>query len=71
MTKTKTILLGLILAAVSHAEWITPHGKAYHSQRACIALRTTAEPREITKAEAEAKGLHACGICLRAKKGGK
>lgn len=67
----KIILLGLLLTVACHAEWITPHGKAYHSRRTCIALRTTAEPQSISREAAEAKGLHACGICSRAKKGDK
>jgi hypothetical protein len=66
----KAAVLALLLTAVSHAEWITPKGKAYHPRRTCIALRSTREPQEITRAEAEKRGLHACGICSR-KKGAK
>jgi hypothetical protein len=57
-----------MLATVAHAEWVTPHGKAYHSKRECIALRTTREPEQITIKEAASRGLKPCGICARAPK---
>jgi hypothetical protein len=67
----KLAALLLILALQLSAEWITPKGKAYHTQRDCIALRTTKEPKYITRAEADARGLKACGICTRWRKPAK
>ena len=61
----------ILSAAAARAEWVTPNGKAFHTRRACIALRTTTNPQEITRAEAEKRGLHICGICSRTKKGTK
>jgi hypothetical protein len=68
MMRHLLILTILILSsAVARAEWITPKGKAYHKRRECIALRTTKQPKEVSKADAERLGLHPCGICLRTK----
>ena len=67
----KPAILLLILSAALHAEWITPKGKAYHTSKACMALTRSKELTEVSKAEAEKRGLHLCGICGRAKKGTK
>jgi hypothetical protein len=63
----KFAALALALASIMRADWIT-HGKAYHVRRDCIALRTTKQPTEITRADAVKRGLHLCGICARVKK---
>ena len=67
----RILAVGLLFTTLASAEWVTPHGKAYHSKRECIALRTTKEPAQITVKEAEARGLKPCGICNRSKKGDK
>ncbi len=64
-------LLLLALAVGLHAEWITPKGKSFHVRQDCIALRSTKQPVEITRAEAEKRGLRICGICSRWKKPAK
>jgi hypothetical protein len=61
-------ILLLLLASVLSAEFITAKGKSYHKTTKCMSLARTKEPKEVTVAQAEAKGLKACGICYRTKK---
>jgi hypothetical protein len=59
------ILLLLALTGTAAADWITPKGHKYHPRRDCIALTRTKQPVEISKAEAEKRGLQVCGICSK------
>jgi hypothetical protein len=59
----RAMTIGVILASIASAEWVTPRGKTYHTRRACIALRTTEHPEEISVKEALARGLKLCAIC--------
>lgn len=61
----KLLLATLALAGSLWADWITPNGKAYHPRRSCISLTRSKAVAEISKAEAEKRGLKVCGICSR------
>lgn len=65
----KNVILFTLMAAAALASpvSVTPHGKHFHTKPTCMALRSTAEPEEISQAEAEKRGLTICGICARVK----
>jgi hypothetical protein len=59
------------LALPLAAEFASPSktAKAYHASVKCMAMARVKAPVTLTPQQAQAKGLRACGICYRAKKG--
>ncbi len=49
--------------------FVTLHGKTYHTNRQCMSLAKSGKVLATNAKDAEAHGLHKCGICARRTKG--
>lgn len=60
-------LLWLHASMLSGAEavYVTPNGKTFHNNPACMALAHSATVYSVDRFIAEAHGLKQCGICYR------